>query len=90
MDRFHTLIIADAATVVTGKGFHDLVVSGARIIIEQRFSRHDDAGRTETALECGIVYKRLLQRIQLAGYRILQPLISGFATAVAVRWRITR
>ena len=40
--------------------------------IQQRFDHHDDPRCTITALECRVVNKRLLNRVQLSGFRILQ------------------
>jgi hypothetical protein len=59
-------LIAGAAAEVAGEGFADLVVSGVRVLLEERFDRHHEAGRAEPALETVVLHERLLDRVQRA------------------------
>ena len=45
---------------------------------------HDNARRAVAALEGGVVQKRLLKRVELAGDGVLKPLERGYALVLAL------
>src|SRR5262245_34741170 len=68
-DGIDDFIVAGAATQVTGDGLPDLLLARRRIVVEQRFGRYDDAGRTEATLRAARLDQRRLDRVQLATAR---------------------
>ena len=73
-----------AAAVIAGQGLPHFLLRGLRVLIEQRFGRHDHAGDTEAALVTAVVQKCLLQAVQLPCGPVRQALDGGDVRPVAV------
>ena len=58
--------VAGAAADIAVHVMDDLIARRFRIFIQQRFGRHDHAGRAEAALKSELVDKRLLDRMERA------------------------
>jgi hypothetical protein len=68
------MIVADAAAEVARESFFYFLLCGMRIFVEESFRSHDHSRRAESALECGVVDKGLLQRIEHSCFLITQSL----------------
>jgi hypothetical protein len=77
------MVMAHASAEITRQCLLDFFLGGMRIFLKQSFGGHDDSGGAKAALESVVLDKSLLQRIELAGSGISQPLngCDGFAIA---------
>jgi hypothetical protein len=66
LDSLKNLKVTGAAAQIAGKGFTDLIASGARIAVQQGFGGYQDAWSAITALRGAEIGKSVLQWMELA------------------------
>src|SRR5581483_9007040 len=71
-DRGADADVGSTAAQVAAQAMPDLVRRGTRVLVEQGFAGHHEAGRAEAALLAVVVHKGLLHRVQSAV--LFQPL----------------
>src|SRR5687768_10571238 len=64
LHRANDLVVAGAAAEVAGQPPADLVLGRARVRLEKRLRRDDEAGRADPALQRGVLEKSRLKRMQ--------------------------
>ena len=64
-DGLKDLIIAGATAEVPGHPFFDLILSGFRVLVEERLGGHDLSRRADPALEPAVLNESLLQWVEL-------------------------
>src|SRR5260370_20634678 len=63
--RLNYLVIAGASAEITRKRVTNLRLGRVRIAIQQRFRRHQEARRADTALQARVLEELLLQDVQV-------------------------
>src|SRR6185503_19150282 len=66
LDRLDDVVIPGAAAEVALEAEADLLLGGARVLLQQRDRGHHEARRAEAALERVVLVERLLDGVELA------------------------
>jgi hypothetical protein len=77
------MVMTDTPAEISRQRFLYFRFCRMRVFLKKSFGGHDDSGSAKAALKGSVIDKRLLQRVQLAGFRISQPFDGRDVFAIA-------